>query len=387
MRAVISAALPWAAPVATMAVLSIAISFTFPLFALLLERMGVTGMMVGLNHTLAAIAMVVSAPILPGIMARVGAVPLALSAIAVMALATASIPMFENYWWWGCLRIALGFSITSLFYVSEYWLVAQAPDSSRGRIVAIYTVVLSGSYMVGPVLLAWLGPDSVLTFAIPVTVILAGAIPVLVARRKAPEPDGADAKPPLAMLRFLWTDPMVMWGVVLFGVIEFGAMGLIANWGIRSGYDESTAVQFVFWLAAGSMALQLPIGWLADRLDRRYLLTAAGLVAVVMPLLIVAISDAFWGVAAAIFLWGGMAVGMYTLALVELGARYSGTALAEANAAVVLCYGLGALFAPLLLGLAMDIVPPDGALYFAAVCAVAYLGLAAVRLRIPRAEP
>ena len=75
---------------------------------------------------------------------------------------------------------------------------------------------------------------------------------------------------------------------------------------------------------------------------------------------------------------------LYTLALAELGQRYSGAVLAEANAAVILAYGIGALVSPTAFGMAMDVVPPDGLLWFAALSALAYLALAAVRLRMVR---
>ena len=46
--------LSWAAPVSAMAVVSVAISMSVPLFALLMEQMGATGAQIGLNHTMAA---------------------------------------------------------------------------------------------------------------------------------------------------------------------------------------------------------------------------------------------------------------------------------------------------------------------------------------------
>ena len=68
------------------------------------------------------------------------------------------------------------------------------------------------------------------------------------------------------------------------------------------------------------------------------------------------------------------------LALVELGSRYRGAALARGNAAVVLAYGLGALFSPSAFGAAMDAIPPDGLLWLASAAACAYLALAMIRL-------
>ena len=81
---------------------------------------------------------------------------------------------------------------------------------------------------------------------------------------------------------------------------------------MRTGFDQETAVQMVFWLAFGSLAFQLPIGWAADRFNRRKLMTLAAVVALIMPLTIIpnASNQAF--VSAAIFVWGGMAVASWS---------------------------------------------------------------------------
>ncbi|MEO1492554.1 MAG: MFS transporter [Pseudomonadota bacterium] len=370
----------WIAPIAAMAVLSIAISTSHPLFALLLERSGASGSAIGINHAISALAMVIAALVLPAILGRTGLMPLMLWSIVIIALCMAVIPVSGNYWWYALLRIGLGFAITAMFFASEFWMISVVPDAIRGRVVGIYAVILSGSYMVGPKLVNFFGIDGPEIYIAITAVVLAGALPVLLGHGHAPSTKAEEARPPLALLRFFRTDPMVMWGVILFGVIEFGAMGLIAVWGVRSGLDQVSAVDLVFWLAFGSMVFQLPVGWAADRMDRRRLLALCGVVAVAAPLLVIAWSDSFSWIAATIFVWGGVAVGLYTIALTELGARYQGTALADANAAVVLGYGLGALFAPVLLGAAMDVIPPDGVLWAAMLAAVAYCTLAVVRL-------
>ena len=77
--------LPWAAPVTAMAVVSVSLSLTVPLFALLLERQGATGTEIGLNHTVSALAMVLSAPLLPRVLARIGLVWLMTGGCAMLA--------------------------------------------------------------------------------------------------------------------------------------------------------------------------------------------------------------------------------------------------------------------------------------------------------------
>jgi MFS family permease len=370
----------WMAPIAAMAIVSVAVSTSHPLFALLLERSDTSGWAIGANHAISALAMVIAALVLPAILGRTGLMALMLCSVAVIALCMAVIPVSDNYWWYALLRVGLGFAITAMFFASEFWMISVVPDAIRGRIVGVYAVILSGSYMIGPKLVNLFGIAGPEIYLAITALVLVGTVPIVFGQRHAPSTGEEAARPPLALLRFFRTDPMVMWGVLLFGVIEFGAMGLISVWGVRSGLDQVSAVDLVFWLAFGSMAFQLPVGWAADRIDRRGLLALCGVVAVIAPGLVILWSDSFALIAASIFVWGGMAVALYTIALTELGARYQGAALADANAAVVLGYGLGALFAPVLLGAAMDAIPPDGVLWAAMLTAVAYCTLAAFRL-------
>lgn len=372
----------WAPPIATMAVVSVSLSISVPLFALLLDRAGVSATGVGLNHTIAAVAMVATALVLPRILARTGVVRLMLWSIALLALSMVLIPVWESPVWWAVLRLGWGIAGTALFFSSEFWLISSTPDAVRGRIVGLYVLVLSGSYMLGPLLLNLLGIDSLLTYLVPTLIILASAVPVVLGRGQAPTPGGDDADRPasLALLKFFRSDPVVMWGVVLFGVIEFGALGLVTIWGLASGFDRETSVGFVFWIAFGSLSFQLFVGWAADRYDRRKLLAVAGAVSLAMPLAILYWSHSVTVICALAFVWGGMAVSFYSLALTELGNRYRGAKLAEGNASLVLAYGLGALLGPTAFGASMDAIPPDGLLWLAAFAGGAYCALVVVRI-------
>lgn len=371
----------FAPPVAAMAVCSISLSISVPLFSLLMERIGTSGTVIGISHTISAAAMVVAAPVLPRILSAVGMLPLMLWSVVALTFCMLAIPVWENVWYWAVLRAVWGGAATALFFASEFWLISTVPDGIRGRIIGAYVVILSASYMLGPLLLNAIGIDSWLTYAVPTAVILVSSIPILLGRRFAP--DGSRDEPPgtFALLKFFRTDPLIVWGVVLFGIVELGAMGLMTVWGLRIGYEQTMAVELVFWLAFGSLAFQMPVGWAADRFDRRKLLAIAGAVSVLMPLVIISDARSMTVVAAAVFVWGGMAVACYSIALTELGSRYTGAVLAEANAAVVLAYGLGALFSPTILGSSLDAFPPHGPLWMAAVAALAYFVLALVRIR------
>ncbi|MEM0943309.1 MAG: MFS transporter, partial [Pseudomonadota bacterium] len=228
--------------------------------------------------------------------------------------------------------------------------------------------------------LGWVGLESFMTYGLPASILVAAILPVWRGQASAPRGQAGEAASPARTMSFFRTDPLILWGVVLFGMIEFGAMGLLSVWGVRIGLAEGAALLLLSVLAIGSAFFQLPVGIAADRYDRRRLLALAGFCSVLAPLGMIAFSESYGALVVLSLAWGGMAVALYTIALTELGARYRGADLAAGNAAVVMAYGLGALLAPASFGAAMDVIPPDGVLWLASASALGYLVLALVRI-------
>jgi MFS family permease len=368
------------APISAITLFGISLSMSYPLFALMLERMGASGALIGVNTMAAAITMVVGAPVMPALLRRTGIGRLMTGAALVLAVAMLAIPLYQGFWYWTGLRLIYGFAGTVLFFASEYWIVAAAPEIGRGRIIAIYALCVSGGFALGPLILSLTGLDGIVPFAVASAVMLVGLVPILWGLSSAPETGGEDAPSPFAALGVFVTDPGVVFAVVLFGTIEFGALALIAVWGVRSGLSEADAALLLSVFAFGAMLLQMPLGWAADRFDRRRVLAVAAAGSAIAPLAMIAAGASFWLMAAAAAFWGAISVGLYSVALTEIGARYRGSRLAVANAAIILAYGIGALISPVLFGLAMDAIPPNGLLIATAALAFAYLILMLIRI-------
>jgi MFS family permease len=75
---------------------------------------------------------------------------------------------------------------------------------------------------------------------------------------------------------------------------------------------------------------------------------------------------------------------MYTIGLAHLGSQLSGHELASANAAFVLCYGVGMVLGPQAIGIGMDMFGPSGFGWSLAVFFAVYMVLAAARLAVRR---
>ena len=84
--------------------------------------------------------------------------------------------------------------------------------------------------------------------------------------------------------------------------------------------------------------------------------------------------------AALLFVWGGVVAALYTIGLAHLGSRLSGRDLASANAAFVLCYGLGMVLGPQAIGIGMDLFGTNGFGWSLALFFAAYIALVVCRL-------
>lgn len=375
-----------AAAIAAISVTGFALAMGYPLFAVLLEDMGASGVQIGLNAAAPALAMLLIAPVLPAALRYVSLPVLLTGAGLLMTVAFLLFKPFEGIWSWMALRFLMGAAGVAAFWGSEIWIVSVSPPARRGLMIGIYGLCLSLGFLAGPVTLQFVDVTGWAPFLIGAGLALAAVVPVLWARNRAPRNLGGPPQPVSATLKFFRTDPTIMFAVVLFGAMEFGAFALLPAWALGVGLTQSVAIATVAWIAFGNVLLQIPLGWAADRFNRRAMLAAAAAAVVAGPGFLAAFAGGGWPLAAALTVLGGLAVALYTVGLAELGARYQGEELARGTGAFISGYGLGALVAPPIFGLAMDLAPPHGLLGAMAAMGAAYLVLLALRAGRKRAR-
>jgi predicted MFS family arabinose efflux permease len=106
--------------------------------------------------------------------------------------------------------------------------------------------------------------------------------------------------------------------------------------------------------------LQVPVGWLADKLPRAWVLVGLGVVAMVAAALLPFTVSVVWLLAPATFVLGAALLGFYVVGLSILGQDCAPQNLAVANAAFIMLYELGSVAGPALAGVAMDLWQPHG---------------------------
>ena len=378
--------LPMTAAISSISVVGIAIGLGMPLLSVILESRGHSASMIGLNTAVAGIASIAGAPLATPLATRLGVAWAMLLMIAMGALAFVGFHFAPAFWMWFPLRVALHMSLTVLFILSEFWISASAPPGRRGLVLGVYATVLSLGFAAGPWLFAHVGSTGFLPFGVTVALVTVAAVPVLAARKESP-PIRPEGKEDSGFLRYIWLVPTATVAVLVFGAVETGGFALFPIYGSRIGYSEANAALLLTMIGLGNVLLQIPIGMVSDRVrDRRYILLACATVGLAGTLFMPLFAQNWHLMAALLFVWGGVVAALYTVGLAHLGSQLSGHELASANAAFVLCYGIGMVVGPQAVGIGMDMFGPHGfgwslALFFGLYMAVAVGRLAFRRVR------
>ena len=345
-----------AAVIAAATIFGLTYSLSAPLIAVDLDKRGFSETFIGINAAMHALGVLLVAPFLPRLAAWMGARQLTVAALLLSALVLALFPLVPNIYWWFPLRIALGIGAEALFVMSETWTNELSSEATRGRTMAVYTAALSLGMVCGPSLLSALGVGRIAYFA--GAAIAAGAMAlVILPWVMAPARFEATGTNPIRYMRMA---PIAMGTTLLNSAVETAGLTFLALYATGQGWGEDRALNLISTLMLGAIVLALPIGWIADRMDRRKLalslavLSAAG--ALVWPFVL----GQAWLTYAVIFVWGGVFVGIYTVMLAMVGARFKGGELVGIYGAMGFAWGGGALLGPSTAGVAMRLSPLYG---------------------------
>lgn len=352
-------------------VFGLAFGMTYPLLSLILESRGVSPRMIGINSAMMPIGILLFSPVIPIAARKFGSRNAAITAALVSGILIVCYKVFDTLESWFILRILQGMSISTLFVLSEMWIVKFAGKAHRGKIVAIYGSVLSASFGAGPAIIGWIGIEGWEPFIIGGIVIVSGTLPLWLLQE---EKSSIKEKPrATGIFDFAPMAPMLLACVFAFAIFDAATLSLLPVYGIQSGLDVTTSAFVLTALIVGNTVLQFPVGWLADKFPHRRVLAGCALLTSLMLLVLpmVMATSLMWPV---VILAGAAGYGVYTVSLTSLGERFEGVELINGSAAFALMWGVGALIGSVSGGLAMEGLGHHG---LPLHLVVVYLGLVA----------
>ncbi|HSH40672.1 MAG TPA: MFS transporter [Arenicellales bacterium] len=359
----------------------VTLGLSTPLFSVVLDRMGHDAAVVGLNTSVGVGATLVAAPAVPWLLKRISAVGLMMWGIVLSAAGLLAAGLFQSAGIWFVIRFLIGIGMSLHWVISETWINHVAHDERRGFIAGVYSALMGVGFAIGPIILGLTGSEGILPFVVAAALVLAAGLPLLWLSGVSPSMDHQPGQTTLGVLALA---PVIMLASVISGFVDTATLALLPVYGLEVGMDESTAVLQLTVATIGAVVLQLPLGWLGDRFGRRHVLGACAAIKTVTVAVLPSVLDVPWLLWPILFVWGGVMVAFYTLALALMGSRFRGNTLAKATAALVITYCVGSIVGPLAIGGAMDWLGPDG--FIAGMAAVSLLltVVVATRLRSER---
>jgi MFS family permease len=364
-----------AAAIVCNAVNAVGLSVALPLLSVTLEERGASGLLIGLIAAMSGIATLIVSPFASALVHRFGVAATLIGSVTLSAVSFLAFYFAEPLWLWFVLRFINGAGLALTLVASEFWINALVSARRRGFITGLYTAIQSVGFALGPLLLAAIGPRGLAPFAAGTGLMLLAVFPALMGASAAPVTHTSPRRS--TVIAFLLAAPIATLAAFVFGAIE-GGMNLLPVYGMQIGTGETIAILLAAVVALGNLLLQVPIGMLSDKVDRRKVLIACAAIAVVAALLMPISADNAWSFFAVLFVWGGVVAALYSVGLALLEGSYSGSKLASANAAFVMLYSAGRLAGPPLVGAGVDLWNPHGFALMMAVFPAIYLAVAAL---------
>lgn len=338
-------------------VVGLSMGATLPLVSLRLMEAGASSLEIGVLSAMPAAGMILAAFLVAPLCRRLSGRGLYLGCFVLCALAVAALELPISTPLLVAARLLLGVAMGVVVILGESWVNVLCDEARRGQVVAFYAACFTGCQLGGPALIGLLGAQSPWLVAL---VVLANLLALAAVARGLPGGWGQAAEDEVrtfSLAGFLRVAPALCTGVLFFAFFDAVVLSLFPVYASAHGYAVGIAALMVTVILAGDMVCQVPLGWLSDRTERSRLHLVCGVAALgigmALPWLITR-PTLLWP---ALVLLGAVAGGVYTLALVRIGERFSGQDLVTANACVGMLWGIGSLVGPLLSGALMGTGP------------------------------
>ena len=317
------------------------------------------------------IGFVIGSYICPRLISEVGHIRAfaVLAAFAAVSAILYGLIVDPVVWWF--LRIISGITMVGLYLVVESWLITLIPAQYRGKMFSVYVAVTLFSLGIGQYLILVYGAGVLATYALCVIFFILALVPVSVTRLSQP---AQVAVPKLILRRLLKISPLGVTGALVTGLGNGAFWGLGALYAHNMGYSEVEIAVFMSAIIFGGALLQVPIGIQSDRYDRRKVLMVVCFIASLMAFSIFIFSEISPLVLllSAIF-YGGFSFSIYSLSVAHTNDHIDHSEVMAATRGLLLINGVGAAIGPIIAGIFMQFIGPQGLMiYFSVV----FLGLA-----------
>ena len=292
--------------------------------------------------------------------------------------------MLTDPYAWAVMRMASGLAVAGCYTIIEAWMQSKVTNATRGRAMGVYRIVDVVGNLGAQLLIAVLEPALYFSYNLLALIACAALFPMLLTRAEAPETGTAPRLRP----RLAWEkSPLGAVGVVVSGITGAAFRMVGPLYGLAVGLEANRIALFLSAYVLGGALAQLPIGWLADKFDRRHVLIGISVAAILGCGAMVAGAQ---GNIVTIFLAAGF-FGLTTMPIYSISTAHAHDFAeqherVELSAAHMFLYAVGAIASPVIASALIAGYGPSAMFGFIALSHVLLIVFGIARMRA-RAAP
>ena len=332
---------------------------------------------IGLVGTGYAAGFTIGCLVVPRMVRRAGHVRTFSSLCAVLVIAVLMFGLLVHPPTWILIRGIVGFALSGSYMVIESWLNERVTNATRGHVFSLYMIVTMAAMMGGQYVMPLSQPELTTPFMICAMLSAFAVIPTALSRTPSPKPLTTTQ---LDLPLIFRNSPAAAVGVFLAGILSSSWNSMAPVFGRSLGFSTTQIATLLVMTMAGGIVSQYPLGRLSDRIDRRYVMTIAGLVglAVAATALTVSSRDP-WTLFGTAFVLGGVIYPAYSLTVAHANDYARPEDFVKISGGLLILYGFGTMFGPLLAAWLMETLGPSGIFAATGAAHAAYAGYACYR--------
>ena len=279
----------------------------------------------------------------------------ALASIASISILIHSLHI--SFFGWFIMRFISGMCFVGLYTVAESWVNDLSDNEHRGQALSVYMIVSMAGSAFGQLFLNIADPETATLFMIVSVLISISLVPILIVVSK--QPDFSVAK--FFTVKELYkASPLGVVTSIMTGLAHGTLWGIGSIYGLKNGLSIEQVSIFMFTFVIGGAINQYPVGYLSDKYDRRTIIVIVAFLASIFSVLAVLIGSSFIALIIITFIFGGLTVPLYPLAIAHTNDFLEKDEMVAASAGIQLAAGIGLTIGPIIGGLSIDFIGASG---------------------------
>ena len=302
------------------------------------------------------IGLFIGSMVAPVLVNRVGHIRV-FSALASMAsISILFHGVYIDPWLWMAMRVITGISFACFYVVTESWLNDRASNQTRGKVLSVYMLIVTGGMGAGQFLLNVAHPARIDLFILISAVISFGLIPILLTVKPAPN---FSTSSKMSLLELYRASPLAVIGNGLTGMAQGTIFGLGAIYAAQVLFNTTSISLFMACFMIGSLIAQWPVGYISDHVGRRGVMAGLSVIAIVCAIVAIYLPKQGILFYLVITLLGGAAMPMYSICIAYANDRLEPHQIVGASGSLVMVAGIGAMIGPISIAYFMDLFSVD----------------------------